>query len=589
MSYVSPTTAKSYFEQGDKPTQAQFTDLIDSTHLEIVNIAEIYGIVEGDSSAATATANVTAFQNAFNSVTEAVQYQQTKALYLPSGDYYIDAPVLPKSSTLLFGPGVMHGTTPTEEIIKLSGVNDIVIDGLGFTHDVTPGDYVSGWEPAVARNDGDVDCNRITVRNCMFYKTANQGVRSQGGTFWHVYNNRFFEITTVGIYIADTEHIKINDNVIYQTGDDGMQMAVGADNYIISGNLVIEAGVVLGQSGVSGSGIRVTGINGAVTGNTIIKATLTAIAVTNNFNRPNDPVPSNITISGNSIFEVTDIEGDTAVGGITLHNVGDILIANNVIDVNKDPTVAGNSKYAGVRIYTTAQNPANLNKRILIKNNIIKNCFDGVLVLNDDVTHIEVDGNTFDTYKIGFDIESTLTIANLAIRNNYYYNGDSTPILNIGTGTSAEITALVVENNKIVSGNGTSSAINFQSKTVSKCRMRGNDFGGQPPYANDSNVANFVFDGDEQQKLTNEGTATVSAGNTNVSVSHGLINRGGGGLTPNVQDITITPMTAVGSANTWWVDTIGSSTFNFNITSSAATNVSFGWKVQALTNQRIAD
>lgn len=71
------------------------------------------------------------------------------------------------------------------------------------------------------------------------------------------------------------------------------------------------------------------------------------------------------------------------------------------------------------------------------------------------------------------------------------------------------------------------------------------------------------------------GTATITSGNTTVTVTHGA------GVTPNAQDIVVCPTNSpTNDPGHWWVDTIGSSTFKINVrTNPGASGASFAWRV----------
>ena len=66
------------------------------------------------------------------------------------------------------------------------------------------------------------------------------------------------------------------------------------------------------------------------------------------------------------------------------------------------------------------------------------------------------------------------------------------------------------------------------------------------------------------------GTATITAGNTHVDVTHGL------GETP--EDVRITPLDDLDGRN-FWVSDIGDTTFRINITSMDLQNHQFKWRV----------
>ncbi len=70
------------------------------------------------------------------------------------------------------------------------------------------------------------------------------------------------------------------------------------------------------------------------------------------------------------------------------------------------------------------------------------------------------------------------------------------------------------------------------------------------------------------------GTATLSSGDTSVSVSHGL------STTPSTEDILVTPMQDLGSASYCYVDksTIGASSFDIKVDADPETHLTFTWQ-----------
>ena len=71
----------------------------------------------------------------------------------------------------------------------------------------------------------------------------------------------------------------------------------------------------------------------------------------------------------------------------------------------------------------------------------------------------------------------------------------------------------------------------------------------------------------------NKGTASITTGNTSVTVTHGL------SVTPNAADIIIMPITTWGAAGLFWVDTITASDFKINVNINPLATVTFGWRV----------
>lgn len=71
----------------------------------------------------------------------------------------------------------------------------------------------------------------------------------------------------------------------------------------------------------------------------------------------------------------------------------------------------------------------------------------------------------------------------------------------------------------------------------------------------------------------NKGTASITTGNTEVTVTHGI------DQTPAAEDISVMPCTAWGALTTWWVDTVTSTTFKIKCNLNPLGTVVFAWRV----------
>jgi hypothetical protein len=68
------------------------------------------------------------------------------------------------------------------------------------------------------------------------------------------------------------------------------------------------------------------------------------------------------------------------------------------------------------------------------------------------------------------------------------------------------------------------------------------------------------------------GTAAITTGNTSVTVTHGL------GRTPTFDQIVVWPLSDNGSATTWWVSAVTSTTFTISVDVNPAGTYSFAWR-----------
>lgn len=69
----------------------------------------------------------------------------------------------------------------------------------------------------------------------------------------------------------------------------------------------------------------------------------------------------------------------------------------------------------------------------------------------------------------------------------------------------------------------------------------------------------------------NAGTTTLLSGSTTVTVNHGL------STTPNAGAINVHPNSSLGSAATWWITSVGATSFVINVNTNPGQNVGFDW------------
>jgi hypothetical protein len=69
----------------------------------------------------------------------------------------------------------------------------------------------------------------------------------------------------------------------------------------------------------------------------------------------------------------------------------------------------------------------------------------------------------------------------------------------------------------------------------------------------------------------NKGTASITSGNTSVTVTHGL------GFTPALSQISVTPTSTLASATEFWISSPTSTEFTINVDVNPAATVGFAW------------
>jgi hypothetical protein len=84
-------------------------------------------------------------------------------------------------------------------------------------------------------------------------------------------------------------------------------------------------------------------------------------------------------------------------------------------------------------------------------------------------------------------------------------------------------------------------------------------------------IRNFA----SMENRVNAGTATITTGNTSISVTHGA------GYTPSVNDIVITPTNSpTNDPGNFWISNVGATTFDINVRANpGASGASFAWRV----------
>ncbi len=74
----------------------------------------------------------------------------------------------------------------------------------------------------------------------------------------------------------------------------------------------------------------------------------------------------------------------------------------------------------------------------------------------------------------------------------------------------------------------------------------------------------------------NSGAATITSGNTSIAANHGL------SITPNINNISVTPTSSLGSAASYWVSGVTSTQFTINVNANPGQSVTFSWAVGSI-------
>lgn len=166
--------------------------------------------------------------------------------------------------------------------------------------------------------------------------------------------------------------------------------------------------------------------------------------------------------------------------------------------------------------------------------------------------------------------------ANACFAEINFYRSTKTWVEFAGTGGANDFNNRAIINTNTPAEDITAdSIVVFGGSTSSTNAVEGlavGDTGGE-----DDVPVRFLLTSDGLQKLSRfpdsklNGTATLANGNTSVAVTHGL------GVTPDIQDISVTPIEAWGSMTQFWIDTPTSTQFTINADQDPGQDVDFAW------------
>lgn len=309
----------------------------------------------------------------------------------------------------------------------------------------------------------------------------------------------------------------------------------------------------------------------------------------------------------------------------------DVVISDNIIKI-KDPITA--LKGIGVETHDTAGYTPPYN--IIIDGNIINNestgyepsllCFslDGYLgtaytrnitISNNycagevgvDINYVEnliIQGNTFDIDKkrlfyIQSNIKNVKISDNIAQGTNapsiivYALNGSYNQITNLEIVDNSFLMSsyegfaymsTFVMNNVVFRGNNIEAGYLFgfgYQATYNSVRFIENKMSGSWSHSNTQNFAGVIFkDNIGTYDLNNKGIATINAGSSSVTVTHGLTPSNIVTDTIGLGDIKVTMLGNPGvNVSNFWISDITSTTFNINTNGNVTSNTNFAWNI----------
>lgn len=344
----------------------------------------------------------------------------------------------------------------------------------------------------------------------------------------------------IGVNVACNDVI-LNGNYVYNMGDSCLRNERAGSGWVISNNLVVNSGKdSIKIMGVSGSDTRP--VANVISGNVVINA-------------GNDGIVAigKCVVSGNYVYGTGKNTAGAATGKWFTSASGIKVAFNSNVDKSYQAQITGNycvdGLYAGIYVSGVGD--------VSVRGNFCAlNGNSGIAVF--DSSQVTVDGNDcWDNgvyaSSFGSGVRSSLFGAgpqeNTSIRNNRCRN----------TTTSHQAYGV------FVSGTSTNNFL------VQYNDLRGNNSVG---LLNTSTGSGSVITQNVGYVTENSGTATVAAGNTSVTVTHGVA------VTPTAANVAATPSSSLGSATTFWISSVGATTFVINTNvAPGGSGATFSWRV----------
>lgn len=477
------------------------------------------------------------------------------------GNYYISSPIVLRSNLEIAG---MQGTTlhltvrtnffkwdegktdPDATVDELSdiSIHDMEMDGhMELFTAPSASDADKGKASAIKIfNSSRIDLYNLFIHDMeASYSILLKGrvfpTFDSGATDAMIHNNIFRDIGDVasaafnnGAVYSDHDSTIIQHNLVEDIRGNGMCIDV-ADEGIIHDNLIKNV-TSTGDEGYS----IVTGYDAG-----------------------------NITIAGNNISGASRGIANHIGGSTTSDNH---TIINNVLRDSPDAV-----DYA-IKLQDSGH---------VVKGNRIFN-WDHAAVGLAGAKDSVINGNVISEITNGFGIGINVStgVEDVIIEGNIIYDAGS--VAQKGWGLrilpSGDVTGVVIKNNKIYdSGAGVQdygillNAVTATSEIQIEGNYLENNVSGAIGLVGGS-VLNSTVKALRNRGFTTEssGTATVTTGNTSVSVSHGL------GTTPALSDIRVTPTNDLGNAAKFWISNAGASTFDINVNvDPGASTATFSW------------
>lgn len=361
------------------------------------------------------------------------------------------------------------------------------------------------------------------------------------------------EQTYHGVAVAGT-NVRVANCTVINPKDDGVAVEGTAEDVSIFGNALIG---ITGVLTTTGSGVEIN--DGAkriaVLGN-VIDGAVVGVEV---HVHASQPPCKHITIASNTIYntKLAAVRVDDFSTGIRQSHM---VIANNIIQEGGE---GGTGVRGAIHVKLT-------DELTIANNNILgTTTADGNVhgILLNSVSHGVLSGNVVTKAQgHGIFIQSSSW---LEITGNVVSNGNQSGAGGSGIRATSTTDVTVIGNIIIDDQSTKTQQWGILANTSSdRWTVLGNRFSGNTSGQVSLTGTNIVR-GNAGYVTENSGTATITAGQTSVNVSHGLA------AAPT--RVHLTPTTDTGGKR-FWVSAKGSSTFTITIDSTHTADISFDWR-----------
>jgi hypothetical protein len=527
-------------------------------------------------------ASITKYNNDLLAALSAVNY-----LYIPAGTTITLSQTL--TATHLQGKKILGAGRKNSTIkfvgnidcFNLDAITNFAIDGVGIEVDTTNTKDVFKFIPTTSTIKDVVIGNDMEIR-CPSYSTAGQYVGIHMTALpAGVYKNRIGAIEihfpSKGIYLDGSTPTSgvawanankfFSPNVLgYKLVGIGIEMTAGAVNCMISDNAFLNPNVYdFVNTGASRRGF-------------IIDGKFNSFVGIGHYNDSGDSTTNNI---GLSFKESKEMTNNLIIGGHIegfIEN-GHMRVANKV-DFDYEPAGVG---YWGKKLTSKIKN--------VLRNPEFQDGLQNynlsaatAVIANDNKTP---SGKKVTITSSGVNGDLTQTIPNKQT------NAIGKKIVFVACCKSTAQVLLVIDESTDLSFNVydyNSSFVGYRTVIVSRtisvdnptlaCTLRVKGAGNTADVA--FMYAQIVSDEDDINGLEvqntfygntgNYGTATIANGTTAIAVNHGL------DYIPNAAEISLMPISGIGSAKHYWISNITTTQFTVNIDVNAGIDVSFSWR-----------